>query len=158
MWTFQEYHALKVVRFYNEDWTFYLNLDIPNHKESPEIISEMEEATGISAQALMALQSGLDNIWEKLCLASTQQTTFIKDLAYSLLGTFSISLPVVYGKGDQALGHLLAQLPTSSGHTSIPTWTGKFGSFNSCLPSSIMVFSMLLTLHSTPIMGANMET
>jgi hypothetical protein len=32
-----------------------MNLDIPNHKESPEIISEMEEATGVSAQALMAL-------------------------------------------------------------------------------------------------------
>ncbi|KAF8128164.1 hypothetical protein EV363DRAFT_1297830 [Boletus edulis] len=27
-----------------------MNLDIPNHKESPEILSEMEEATGISTQ------------------------------------------------------------------------------------------------------------
>ena len=158
-WTFQEYHASKVVRFYNEDWTLYLNLDIPNHKESPEIILEMEEATGISARALMALQPGLDDIREKLCLASTRRTTFIEDSAYSLLGIFSISLPVVYGEGDQALGRLLAQLLASSGDTSILAWTGKSGSFNSCLPSSITVFSKLPTSHvPLPITGDDMET
>ena len=158
-WTFQEYHASKVVRFYNENWTLYLNLDISNHKESPEIISEIEEATGISARALMALQPGLDDIREKLCLASTRQTTFIEDSAYSLLGIFSISLPVVYGEGDRALGRLLAQLIASSGDTSILAWTGKSGSFNSCLPSSIMVFSKLPTSHvPLPITGADMET
>ena len=84
-WTFQEYHASKVVQFYTEDWTPYLNLDIPNHKESPEIISEMEEATGISARALMALRPGVDNIREKLCLASRRETTLVEDAAYSLL-------------------------------------------------------------------------
>ena len=142
-WTFQEYHASKVVLFYNEDWTLYMNLDIPNHKESPEILSEMEEATGISARALMALRPGLDDIREKLYLASRRQTTLVEDAAYSLLGIFSISLPVVYGEGDQALGRLLAQLLTSSGDTSILAWTGKFGSFNSCLPTNITVFSQL---------------
>ncbi|KAF8129259.1 hypothetical protein EV363DRAFT_1220403 [Boletus edulis] len=147
VWTFQEYHASKVVRFYNEDWTLYMNLDIPNHKESPEILSEMEEATGISAQALMVLQPGLDDIREKLCLASTRETTLLEDEAYSLLGIFSMSLPVVYGEGDQALGRLLSQLVTSSGDTSILAWTGKSGSFNSCLPARISVFSQPQTSH-----------
>ncbi|KAF8129224.1 hypothetical protein EV363DRAFT_1338119 [Boletus edulis] len=147
VWTFQEYHASKVVWFYNEDWTLYMNLDIPNHKESPEILSEMEEATGISAQALMALQPGLDDIREKLCLASTRETTLLEDEAYSLLGIFSLSLPVVYGEGDQALGRLLSQLVTSSGDTSILAWTGKSGSFNSCLPARIRVFRQPLTSH-----------
>ena len=117
-WTLQEYHASKVVRFYTEEWMPYLSLDIPNHKESPEIISEMEEATGVSARALMALLPGSDDIREKLCLASRRETTFIEDAAYSLLGVFSVSLPVVYGEGDKALGRLLAQLLTSSGDTS----------------------------------------
>ncbi|KAF8126560.1 hypothetical protein EV363DRAFT_1434140 [Boletus edulis] len=147
VWTFQEYHASKVVRFYNEDWTLYMNLDIPNHKESPEILSEMEEATGISAQALMALQPGLDDIREKLCLASTRETTLLEDEAYSLLGIFSMCLPVVYGEGDQALGRLLSQLLTSSGDTSILAWAGKSGGFNSCLPARISVFSQPLTSH-----------
>ena len=146
-WTFQEYHASKVVQFYTEDWTPYLNLDIPNHKESPEIISEMEEATGVSAGALTELRPGPDDIREKLCLASRRETTLVEDAAYSLLGIFSISLPVVYGEGDQALGRLLGQLLTSSGDTSILAWTGKSGSFNSCLPANITVFSQLPTLH-----------
>ena len=146
-WSFQEYHASKVVRFYNEDWTLYMDLDIPNHKESPVILSEMEEATGISARALMALRPGLDDIREKLCLVSRRQTTLVEDAAYSLLGIFFVSLTVVYGEGDQALGRLLAQLLTSSGDTSILAWTGKSGSFNSCLPANIAVFSQLQTLH-----------
>jgi hypothetical protein len=146
-WTFQEYHASKVVQFYTEDWEPYLNLDIPNHKESPEIISEMEEATGVSAQALMALRPGLDDIREKLRLASTRKTTRVEDAAYSLLGIFSMSLPVVYGEGDKTLGRFLAQLLTSSGDTSIFAWTGRSGSFNSCLPATIIVFDQLPTSH-----------
>ncbi|KAF8435991.1 hypothetical protein L210DRAFT_3549767, partial [Boletus edulis BED1] len=54
-WTLQEYIAAKVIRFYTEDWTLYRDLELPNHKESPEIISEMEQATGVSAEQLMPL-------------------------------------------------------------------------------------------------------
>jgi hypothetical protein len=146
-WTFQEYHASKVVKFYTADWTPYLNLDISNHKESPEIISEMEEATGVSARALMGLRPGLDDIREKLCLASRRETTFIEDAAYSLLGIFSASLTIVYGEKDKALGRLLAQLLMSSGDTSILAWTGKSGGYNSCLPANIAVFSQMQTTH-----------
>ena len=149
-WTLQEYHASKVVRFYTEDWKPYLNLGIPNHKESPRIISEMEEATGISARDLMALRPGLDDIREKLCLASQRETTFIEDAAYSLLGIFSASLSIVYGEKDKALGRLLAQLLTSSEDTSILAWTGKSGSFNSCLPANITVFNQLPITHIPP--------
>ena len=149
-WTFQEYHASKVVRFYTEDWKSYLNVDIPNHKESPEIIAEMEEATGVSARALMALRPGLDDIRAKLRLASTRQTTRVEDAAYSLLGIFSMSLSVAYGEGDKALGRFLAQLLTSSGDPSILAWTGRSGSFNSCLPANIDVFNQLPTTHIPP--------
>ncbi|KAN0087892.1 hypothetical protein V8E55_006513, partial [Tylopilus felleus] len=153
-WTLQAYHASKVVRFYAKDWTPYMNLDIPNHKESLEIISEMGEATGVSAQALMALRPGLDDIREKLSLASTQRTTFVEDAAYSLLGIFSMSLPVVYGEGDLVLGRVLAQLLTSSGDMSILCWTGKSGSFNSCLPTNITVFKQLPPSHIPPVIAS----
>ena len=150
-WTLQAYHASKVIRFYTKDWKLYMNLDIPNHKDSPEIISEMEEAMDVSAPALMAIRPGLEDIREKLCLASTQRTTFVEDAAYSLLGIFSISLPVVYGEGDLALGRVLAQLLTDSGDTSILAWTGKSGSFNSCLPTNITVFKQLPPSHIPPV-------
>ena len=154
VWTFQACHASKVIRFYTKDWKLYMNLDIPNHKESPEIISEMENAMGVSAQALMPLRPGLDDIREKLCLASKQQTTFVEDSAYSLLGIFSMSLPVVYGEGDLALGRVLAQLLTSSGDISILSWTGKSGTFNSCLPTNITVFKQLPPPHIPPVIAS----
>ena len=158
-WTLQEYHASKVVRIYTKDWTPYLGLTIYNYKDSPEIILEMERATGISARALMALRPGLKDIREKLRLASTRQTTRVEDAAYSLLGIFSMSLPVTYGEGDKALGRLLSELLTSSGDTSILAWTGKPGSFNSCLPTDIVVFSQPLSSYIPPaIPDAEMAT
>ena len=149
-WTLQEYHASKVIRFYTEDWTPYLNLDIHNHKESREIIAEMEKATGVSAQTLIGLRPGSNDIREKLCLASRRESTFVEDAAYSLLGIFSASLPIVYGEKNKALGRLLAQLLTSSGDTSIIAWTGRSGKFNSCLPADIAVFSQMPTSHIPP--------
>ena len=153
-WTLLEYRASKVVRFYTEDWKPYLNLDILNHKESPEIISEMEEATGVSAQALMALRPGLDDIREKLRLVSTRHTTLVEDAAYSLHGIFSLSPQVAYGEGNKALGRLLAQLLASSGDTSILAWTGKPGNFNSCFPANIIVFNQPPTTHIPPTINA----
>ena len=161
-WTFQEYHASKVVRFYTEDWKPYLDPDIPNHKDSPEIVEEiiagMEKATGVSARPLMDLRPGSDNIREKLCLASRRETTRVEDAAYSLFGIFAVTLPIVYGEGDHALGRLLAQLLPSSGDTSILAWTGQSGSFNSCLPARIAVFNQMPTSHiPRAIEGAEME-
>ena len=158
-WTLQEYHASRVVRIYTKNWTPYLGLTVHNHKESPEIISEMETATGISAGALVALRPGLSDIREKLRLASTRQTTRVEDAAYSLLGIFSMSLSITYGEGDKALGRLLSQLLTSSGDTSILAWRGRSGSFNSSLPTDIDVFSEPLTSHIPPaIADAEMGT
>ncbi|KAF8556453.1 hypothetical protein OG21DRAFT_1408965, partial [Imleria badia] len=122
-WTLQEYVASKIIHFYTEDWTLYLDLELPNHKESPEVVSEMEHATGVSAQQLMALRPGLSSIREKLRLASTRQTTLVEDTAYSLLGIFSVTgLPAIYGEGEGSLGRLLAHVLTGSGDVSILAW------------------------------------
>jgi hypothetical protein len=158
-WTFQEYVAAKIIRFYTEDWTPYLNLETFNHKESPEIISEMEQATGVSAQQLMALRPGLSSIREKLRLASTRQITLVEDAAYSLLGIFSVAgISAIYGEGENALGRLLAHILAGSGDASILAWTGQSGGYNSCLPAHITVFNQSATSHlPLPIENAEME-
>jgi len=158
-WTLQEYIASKIIHFYTEDWALYLDLELLNHKESPEVISEMEDATGVSAQQLMALRPGLSSIREKLCLASTRQTTLVEDAAYSLLGIFSVAgIPAIYGEGDGSLGRLLAHVLTASGDVSILAWTGESGSFNSCLPAYITVFNGPATSHlPPPIEDSKME-
>jgi hypothetical protein len=158
-WTLQEYVAAKVIHFYTEDWTLYLDLELPNHKESPEVISEMEQATRVSAEQLMALRPGLIGIREKLCLASTRQTTLVEDAGYSLLGIFSVTgIHAIYGEGEGSLGRLLAHVLAGSGDVSILAWTGESSSYNSCLPAHITVFNELATSHlPRPIQDAEME-
>ena len=157
-WTLQEFIASKVIRFYTEDWTLYLNLELLNHKESPEIIAEMEEATGVSAKQLMALCPGSSSAREKLRLASTRQTTLVEDAAYSLLGIFSVQIPPIYGEQEGSLGRLLAHVLTESGDMSVLAWTGESGSYNSCLPAHITVFNQPATSHlPPPISDAEME-
>ncbi|KAF8414611.1 hypothetical protein L210DRAFT_3344146, partial [Boletus edulis BED1] len=112
-WIFQEYRAAKVIRLYTENWKPYLD---------PDIISEMEKAMGILTHTLRELRPGLDDICQKLTLVSGRKTTLVEDTAYSLFGIFSVSLPVVYGERDKALGRLLAHLLMSSGDMSILAW------------------------------------
>ena len=150
-WTLQEYVASKIIHFYTEDWTVYLDLQFPNHKEAPEVILEMEEATGVSAKQLIALRPGLSSIREKLRLASTRQTTLVEDAAHSLLEIFSVTgIPAIYGEGEGSLGRLLAHVLTGSGDVRILAWTGDSGSFNSCLPAYITVFDGPATSHLPP--------
>ena len=158
-WTLQEYVASKVVHFYTEDWTPYLNLELSNHKESPEVISEMLEATGVSAQRLVALRPGLSSIREKLRLASNREITRVEDAAYSLFGIFSVTgIHVIYGEGEDSLGRLLAHILSGSGDTSILAWTGASGTCNSCLPAQVNVFSEPASSHlPPPISDAEME-
>jgi len=147
-WTLQEYVAAKVIHFYTEDWTLYLDPELPNHKESPEVFSEMEQATGVSVQQLMALRPGLTRVRDKLRLASTLDTTLVEDAAYSLLGIFSVTgMHAIYGEGEGALGRLLAHVLAGSGDASILAWTGESGSFNSCLPARVKVFNGPATSH-----------
>ena len=158
-WTLQEYIASGVIHFYTEDWTLYLNLEIPNHKESREVILEMEQATGVSAEQLMTLRPGLNNIREKLRLASTRHTTLVEDAAYSLLGIFSVTgLPAIYGEGEGSLGRLLAHVLAGSGDLSVLAWIGESGPYNSCLPTDIAVFNGPATSHlPSSIPDAEME-
>ncbi|KAF8550383.1 hypothetical protein OG21DRAFT_1514089 [Imleria badia] len=146
-WTFQEYVASKVVQFYTEDWKPYLGLDRFNHKESPTIVSEMENATGVSAQDLVSLRPGLDRVREKLYLASMRQTTLVEDIAYSLFGIFNLGITVMYGEGNRAVGRLLENILSGSGDVAVLAWTGRSGSYNSCLPSDLTVYHKFATSH-----------
>ena len=146
-WTYQEYVAAAIVQFYTEDWKPYLGLDMFNHKESPAIISEMEQAAGVSAQSLAVLRPGLERVREKLFLASMRHTTLVEDIAYSLLGIFNVAIPVIYGEGDRAVGRLLEHILSGSGDVTILAWTGRACSYNSCLPNNLTVYKQLVPPH-----------
>ncbi|KAG1817349.1 hypothetical protein EV424DRAFT_1556809 [Suillus variegatus] len=120
-WTFQEFVAPEVVIFYRKDWSLYLDDRSPNHKESPAIMKELKDATGIDARTLV---------------------TFRPDVAYALFGIFGISLPVIYGEKKQnALGRLLQEIVARSGDITVLDWIGEPSEFNSCLPAHITSYT-----------------
>ncbi|KAG2361109.1 hypothetical protein BDR07DRAFT_88521 [Suillus spraguei] len=137
-WTVPEFLAPKVIRFYQSDWTPYLNDNSPNHKQSISIMQELEDATGIDAQTLVAFRPGMINAREKLKWASTRVTTVEEDIAYSLFGIFGVRLPIMYGEKKQyALGRLLQEIVAESGDITALDWVGTSSEFNSCLPADI---------------------
>jgi hypothetical protein len=141
-WTVPEFLAPKVILFYQQDWTLYLDNDSHNHKESVEIMHELEDATGVDARALVAFQPGMRNAREKLKWASTRVTTVAEDIAYSLFGIFGIQLPIIYGENkENALGRLLQEIVARSGDITALDWVGQPSTFNSCLPANISSYT-----------------
>ena len=152
VWTLQEYLAAGRVQFYTEDWKPYLGLTMSNHKESPIVISEMEQASEVSPEHMAVLKPGLDSVREKLFLASRRQTTYVEDIAYSLLGIFNVAIPVIYGEGTRSVGRLLEHLLTGSGDITILAWTGTSNQYNSCLPTDLTVYHEVMSPHIPPLM------
>ena len=158
-WTYQEYVAAKVIRFYTEDWQPYLGLTISNHKESTTILAEMERATNFATQELAIIRPGLHKVREKLFLASKRQSTREEDIAYSLLGIFKASIPVIYGEGNRAVGRLLEYVLAGLGDVTILAWTGRAGDYNSSLPPDLTVYNQLVPPHiPQPIDGPEMNS
>ena len=142
-WTLQELLASKVIRFYNRDWTLYLNDKHPNHKESPEINQELTKAMGVAPETIRSFQpKGSDlGVRETLRLASTRNATVEEDIAYSLLGIFSSDIIPQYGLGKTALGQLLENIIDRTGDVTVISWTGQALPYNSALPDSLRVYS-----------------
>jgi hypothetical protein len=137
-WTVQEFLAPKVILFYQQDWSLYLDDHSSNHKKSAAIMRELGDATGIDPRALVDFHPDMRNAREKLKWASTRATTRQEDIAYSLFGIFGVRLVVDYGEKKQhALGRLLQEIVAQSGDISALDWIGKPSEFNSCLPADI---------------------
>ncbi|KAG0703994.1 hypothetical protein DFH29DRAFT_1078588 [Suillus ampliporus] len=143
-WTVPEFLAPKVIRFYQQDWTPYLDDRSLNHKESSMIMGELQDVTGIDACALVAYQPGMGAAREKLQWASARVTTVQEDIAYSLFGIFGVQLPILYGEKKQnALGRLLQEIVARSGDITVLDWVGRPSEFNSCLPADITSYAAL---------------
>ncbi|KAH7904324.1 hypothetical protein BJ138DRAFT_934634 [Hygrophoropsis aurantiaca] len=140
-WTLQEFLAPNNILFFAKDWTPYLNDCSSNHKESTVIMQELEDATGIAAQALIGFHPGTTEVRQKLQWASTRITTVQEDVAYSLVGIFDVTLIVNYGeKKQKALGRLLEAIVSRSGDVTALDWAGRSSEYNSCLPADITVY------------------
>ncbi|KAG1896281.1 uncharacterized protein F5891DRAFT_983627 [Suillus fuscotomentosus] len=127
-WTLPEFLAPKVIRFYQSDWTPYLNNRSSNHKQSVAIMQELEDATGIDAQTLVAFRPGMINALREIAMGV--------DACHH--GGGRHRLPIMYGeKKQKALGRLLQEIIAESGDITVLDWVGTSSQFNSCLPADI---------------------
>ena len=90
-WTLQELLAPRSVEFFT-----YENSRLGN-KVSLE--QQIHEITGIPKSALRGSLLSMFTTDEKFEWARNRQTTREEDWAYSLLGLFEVSMPVIYGEG-----------------------------------------------------------
>ncbi|ETS80163.1 hypothetical protein PFICI_07692 [Pestalotiopsis fici W106-1] len=119
-WTLQELLAPEDVVFFTQDWTPL------GHKIG--IAHWISAWTRIHKEALED-HSTISNfsIAQRMSWAADRTTTVPEDLAYCLLGIFSINMPMLYGQGDNAFQKLQHEIIKASADQSIFAWTASPG-------------------------------
>jgi hypothetical protein len=115
-WTLQELLAPSTVILYDAAWE-----SIGSKNELAKTISR---ATGIDEFYLSSNSKspGRASVAEKMSWASTRTTKRQEDVAYSLLGLFGISMPLLYGEGNKAFLRLQEEIIKQSDDQSILAW------------------------------------
>ncbi|KAG9496376.1 hypothetical protein J7337_012964 [Fusarium musae] len=107
-WTLQELIAPPNLQFFSSTWTMIAT--------SAELAPSITEITGIPWSRLLKGRLSKSHplrrysIAQRMSWASRRSTTRIEDQAYSLLGLFDISMPLVYGEGYGAFTRLLGEI------------------------------------------------
>jgi len=106
-WTLQELIAPISVEFYSKEG------ELLGNKSTLE--RHICEITGVSAKALRGSPLSGFSIAERMSWAEQRKTTRKEDQAYSLLGIFDISIPVIYGEGkEKAMKRLREEIDKAS--------------------------------------------
>lgn len=117
-WTLQELLAPEHVTFYDCRWTQLGTKD--------ELAGLLHSITNIDQEALVHTGNidALDQfcVAQKMSWASNRQTTREEDTAYSLMGIFNVTMPLLYGEGIKAFQRLQEAIITQSGDHSILAW------------------------------------
>ena len=131
-WTLQELLAPLDVVFFTETW------DPIGEKKS--LSNAIVSITGIGMDVLThARRLESVSIARRMSWASKRRTTRVEDLAYSLMGIFSVNMPLLYGEGERAFLRLQQEIMKDSDDESIFAWVEP-----SANPSS---YSGLLAQH-----------
>ncbi|OAL39343.1 hypothetical protein AYO20_01213 [Fonsecaea nubica] len=132
-WTLQELIAPKHVSFYDRNWVFLGTKD--------NLAGELSRITGIDRDVLLGQRPPSScSIAQRMSWASKRSTTRVEDRAYSLLGIFDVSMPMLYGEGERSFTRLQEEIIRHSDDQSIFAWDrgldGYFGGHNGLLATS----------------------
>jgi hypothetical protein len=120
-WTLQELLAPKRVFFYGKtvcgDWT-------PPLGDRTTLAVLISEITSIEIDYLTGRKSvHCASIAKRMSWAAERQTKREEDLAYCLMGLFSVNMSMLYGEGTRAFTRLQEEIMKISDDQSIFTWT-----------------------------------
>lgn len=129
-WTLQELLAPRRVEFYDRDWRFFGARDAMS--------AAIAMITGID-QDILQIEAPpeeghyrcLRRLLRETCVAkrmswaSFRYTSRLEDQAYSLLGIFGITMPLVYGEGRQAFIRLQREIMKDSLDLSLFAWQAE---------------------------------
>jgi hypothetical protein len=132
-WTLQELLAPKKLVFLTKDWVDLGTLtkervELGTESELGKRLSDLSEIDLEILRGTRSVRSA--SLAQRMSWAAGRQTTRKEDRAYSLLGIFDVSMPMLYGEGDKAFLRLQEEILKSSDDQSLLAWSGtpsKFG-------------------------------
>ncbi|KAI9923404.1 hypothetical protein MW887_009361 [Aspergillus wentii] len=121
-WTLQELLAPPKLVFLAQDWSLLFARET--------VAGTISELTGISASFLEVRENrggfrhmlNSRSIAERMSWASKRKTSRYEDIAYSLLGIFGITMPILYGEGANAFFRLQQEIMKHSDDQSLFSW------------------------------------
>ncbi|OTA99260.1 hypothetical protein M426DRAFT_325301 [Hypoxylon sp. CI-4A] len=117
-WTLQELIAPPEIKFYDRDWREI------GCRSDEHIAEAVSKATRIPLDVIKGLGDlSKYSAAQKLSWASGRSCTRKEDAAYSLLGIFDISMPLLYGEGDKAFTRLQEEILRETDDNSLLCWT-----------------------------------
>ncbi|OGM48146.1 hypothetical protein ABOM_002928 [Aspergillus bombycis] len=118
-WTLQELLAPSEVVFFSQDWVhFGVRSDLAHRLVD---ITRIDEAV-LSRELPLFERS----IAQRMSWAARRQTTRPEDMAYCLMGIFSVNMPMLYGEGgERAFLRLQEEIMKQSDDQTIFAWTDE---------------------------------
>lgn len=125
-WTLQELLAPSEVVFFSRDWVhFGERSSLANWLMD---ITRIDEAVLRNKVRLLERSRPLfqRSIAQRMSWAARRQTTRPEDMAYCLMGIFSVNMPMLYGEGgEKAFFRLQEEIMKQSDDQTIFAWTNK---------------------------------
>ncbi|EIW81377.1 hypothetical protein CONPUDRAFT_20846, partial [Coniophora puteana RWD-64-598 SS2] len=121
-WTLQDLLGPDRLKLYGSNWG-ELFPDVENDKApGSHSLKRLSEITHIPAEDIAHFKPGTDRISEKMMWAARRRTTRAEDVAYSLIGIFDVSIPIIYGEGERAFFRLMEAIIQRCNHWDIFAW------------------------------------
>lgn len=120
-WTLQELLAPTEVVFFSQDWT---ELGSKNIHKRNTLCTTLSRITHIDEDILMhrkPIESA--SVAQRMCWAAHRKTTRPEDIAYCLVGIFSVRMSFIYGEKEKAFIRLQEHIIERINDHSIFAWT-----------------------------------